>query len=182
VIPVATACRAHRASLEALVEHGERGPDTAAAFDHLSTCDACERDLTELALTVAALERAGRELRAAPVPSPSRASVAALTRPKRTGWSLRLQLGGLLTGAAIAALVVLPRAGSVVPPPSDAFESSRPAVTAVWRLAESRIAAEPDNPSFAADGTMPPRYPEGLLRPWKEVSSTDATPRAFKAR
>jgi hypothetical protein len=182
VKPLASACRPHRASLEALVAHHERGPATAAALDHLSTCAACERDLTELALTVAALRRAGRELRAAPVPSPSRSSVAALTAPRRPGWSLRLQLGGLLTGAAIAALVVIPRTGTGMHATSDALVSTRPAVTATWRLAESRIAAEPDSPSFSALRTLPPRYPEGLLRPWKEVSSTDATPRAFRPR
>jgi anti-sigma factor RsiW len=182
VIALALACRPHRASLEALVAHGERGPGTPAALDHLSGCDACERDLTELALTVAALRRAGRELRAAPVPAPERASITALTTRRRVGWSLRLQLGGLLTGAAIAALVVVPRTGTAVRSTDDAFEPSRPAVTATWRLAESRIAAEPDNPSFSAVSTLPPRYPEGLLRPWKEVASTDATPRAFRPR
>jgi anti-sigma factor RsiW len=179
---LATACRPHRASLEAFVAHGERGPATPAALDHLSTCDACERDLTELALTVAALRRAGRELLAAPVPSPTRSSVAALAAPRRTGWSLRLQLGGLITGAAIAALVVVPRTSTPLRSTSDAEGISRPAITAVWRLAESRIAAEPDTPSFSVVSAVPPRYPEGLLRPWKEVSSTDATPRAFRPR
>ncbi len=182
MIALARACRPHRASLEALVAHGERGPETAAALDHLSACDACERDLTELALTVAALRRAGRELRAAPVPAPPRSSVTALAAPRRTGWSLRLQLGGLLTGAAIAALVVVPRTGTTVRSTDDVFEPSRTAVVATWRLAESRIAAEPDHPSFSAVSTVPPRYPEGLLRPWKEVASTDATPRAFRPR
>ena len=180
--PLASACRPHRASLEALVAHGDRGPATAAALDHLSACDVCEHDLTELALTVAVLRRASRELLAAPVPSPTRSSVAALTAPRRTGWSLRLQLGGLITGAAIAALVVVPRTSTTLRSTSDADESFRPAVTANWRLAESRIAAAPDKPSFSAVSTLPPRYPEGLLRPWKEVSSSDATPRAFRPR
>jgi hypothetical protein len=182
VKPLASACRPHRDSLEALVAHGERGPATPAALDHLSACGACERDLTELALTVAALRRAGRELLAAPVPSPTRSSVAALAAPRKTGWSLRLQLGSLITGAAIAALVVVPRTTTALRSTSDADELSRPAVTAVWRLAESRIAAEPDKPSFSAVSTLPPRYPEGLLRPWKEVSPTDATPRVFRPR
>ena len=180
--PLASACRPHRASLEALVAHGERGPATPAALDHLSACEACERDLTELALTVAALRRAGRELLAAPVRAPPRSSVTALATPRKTGWSLRLQLGGLITGAAIAALVVVPRTTTAVRSTSDADEVSRPAITAVWRIAESRIAAEPDSPSFSAVSTLPPRYPEGLLRPWKEVSPTDATPRAFRPR
>ncbi|HEY3336681.1 MAG TPA: hypothetical protein VGK16_15745 [Candidatus Limnocylindrales bacterium] len=181
-MPLDRACRPHRAALEALVAHDERGPATSGALDHLSTCPACVHDLTELALTVAALHRAGRELRAVPVPSPPRSRVRALAAPRRAGWSLRLQLGGLLTGAAIAALVVVPRAGTTVRSTGDTLEPIRPAVTAVWRVAESRIAAEPDNPSFSAVTTLPPRYPEGLLRPWKEVASTDATPRAFRPR
>jgi hypothetical protein len=181
-VTLGLACRPHRATLAALVEHGERGPRTPAALDHLAGCRACEQELTALALTVAALRRAGRDLRAAPVPTPPPSSVAALTTRRRTGWSLRLQLGGLLTGAAIAALVVVPRTGTALRTGDDEVEPVRPAVTAVWRIAESRIAAEPDNPSFSAPGAVPPRYPDGLLRPWKEVPETDATPREFKPR
>jgi hypothetical protein len=180
---LARGCRVHRGALEALVLHAERGAATPAALDHLETCPTCERDLTELALTVAALRRAGRELRASPVPAPPRSSVAALTARPRSGWSWRLQVGGLLTGAAIAALVVAPRSGGAAWPASDAGQPvARAEVVAGWRQAEDRIAAEPDTPSFAATGTVPPRYPEGLLRPWKEVPATDASRRGFIAR
>lgn len=172
------ACRPHRDALEALVERGERGPGINAALDHLEACAACEHDLTELALTIAALRRAGRELRAAPVPDPSPTRVAALAAPRRARWSWRVQLGGLLTGAAIAALVVVPRAGTGAPATSDAVPVARSAVTASWRLAEAHLALTPDTPPFSArETTIPPRYPDGLLRPWKEVPSTDATPR-----
>ena len=180
---LAHACRPHRGVLEALVERGERGPTVGAALDHLETCATCERDLTELALTVAALRRAGRELRAAAVPQPSPARVAALAVPRRTGWSWRIQLGGLLTGAAIAALVVVPRAGTGVPR-RRRTRSSRPEPpsSASWRLAEAHLALTPDTASFSARGmTVPPRYPDGLLRPWKEVSQTDVVPRARQA-
>jgi hypothetical protein len=182
VTGLAHACRPHRGVLEALVERGERAPTVGAALDHLETCAACERDLTELALTVAALRRAGGELRAAPVPEPSPARVAALAVPRRTGWSWRVQLGGLLTGAAIAALVVVPRVGSGLPPTTDAVEPARAPVSASWRLAEAHLALTPDTASFSAYGmTLPPRYPDGLLRPWKEVSQTDVVPRARQA-
>jgi hypothetical protein len=175
---LARACRPHRGVLEALVERSERGPGLNAALDHLEACATCERDLTELALTIAALRRAGRELRAAPLPDTSPAQVAALAAPRRGRWSWRVQLGGLLTGAAIAALVVVPRAGTGAPGPSDAVPVARPAVTASWRLAEAHLALTPDTPPFSArETTVPPRYPDGLLRPWKEVPSTDATPR-----
>jgi anti-sigma factor RsiW len=178
VTTLARACRPHRGVLEALVERGERGPDVAAALDHLEACAVCERELTELALTIAALRRAGSELRAAHVPDPSPARVVALAAPPPGRWSWRIQLGGLLTGAAIAALVVFPRAGTGAPRASDALPVARPAVTASWRLAEAHLALTPDTPPFSArETTVPPRYPDGLLKPWKEVPSTDAVPR-----
>ena len=174
---LARACRPHRGVLEALVERGERGPGIAAALDHLESCATCERDLTELALTIAALRRAGRELRAVPVPQPAPTRVAALAVPRRSGWSWRIQLGGLLTGAAIAALIVVPRAGGI-PLTGDGLDAARPVVTASWRLAEAHLARTPDTASFSARGmTVPPRYPDGLLRPWKEVPPSDAIPR-----
>jgi hypothetical protein len=178
VTSLARACRPHRGALEALVERGERGPGIAAALDHLEACAACERELTELALTIAALRRAGRELRAAPVPNPTPSRVVALAAPRRGRWSWRIQLGGLLTGAAIAALVVVPRAGTGAPAPTDSAPVARTAVTASWRLAEAHLALTPDTPPFSArETTVPPRYPDGLLKPWKEVPSIDAVPR-----
>jgi hypothetical protein len=176
------ACRRHRAALEAFVDRGERGPGTPAALEHLAACEPCERDLTELALMIAAMRRAGRELRSAPVPAIAPARVAALAVPhRRDPWPFRFQLGSLLTGAAIAALVVLPYAGAVRPIGGSPMPAP-PTVTAVWREAESRLAAAPDTPSFSAPSAIPPRYPEGLSRPWKEVSPSDATPREFRPR
>ena len=35
----------------------------------------------------------------------------------------------------------------------------------------------PTSPPWPRSGTMPPRYPDGLIRPWKEVPATDATQR-----
>jgi hypothetical protein len=178
----AVACRRHRGALEAFVDRGERGPATPAALEHLAGCRPCEEELTELALTVAALRRAGSELRRAPVPVPEPRRVAALAVAPRDRWSWRLQLGSLVTGAAIAALVVLPHATRTERLTSDALVPARETVTADWRAAEARLAAAPDEPSFAAFTTLPPRYPEGLTRPWKEVFPTDATPREFEPR
>jgi hypothetical protein len=179
VTSIGRACRLHRGILEALVERGERGPGIDAALDHLEACAICERELTELALTIAALRRAGRELRAAAVPIPAPTRVASLAAPRPGRWSWRIQLGGLLTGAAIAALIVLPRAGTGVPTSSDGLSATtRHQVTAGWRVAEARLAQMPDTPPFSARGmTVPPRYPDGLFRPWKEVPQTDALPR-----
>ena len=183
---LAHACRPHRGVLEALVERGERGPAIGAALDHLETCATCERDLTELALTVAALRRAGRELRAAPVPQPAPARVAALAVPRRTGWAWRMQLGGLLTGAAIAALIVVPRAGTGIPVSSDALEPARPAVSASWRLAEAHLAMTPDNAVVlrardhrpaALSRWTPPTLEGGVSGPTRSrATSADLTP------
>jgi hypothetical protein len=162
--------------LEALVERAERGPATAAALDHLSTCLRCERELTELALTVAALRRVGGELRRSPVPAPAPVRVAALAVPRRRSWAWRMQLGSLVTGAAIAALVVLPRTVGPTVSYGETVEAVHPAVVVPWRAAENRIAAAPDAPPIAAPTSVPPRYPEGLLRPWKEVFPSDAIP------
>ena len=177
----AVICRRHRRALEAFVDRGERGPGTPAALEHLARCAPCERELTELALTITALRRAGRELHAAPVPVIAPARVAALTARPRSPWSFRFQLGSLVTGAAIAAMVVLPQAGGSARPASDGLTPAQ-TTTAGWRVAEIRLAAAPDDPSFAALSALPPRYPEGLTRPWKEVFPTDATPREFEPR
>ena len=119
------------------MDRGERGPGTPAALEHLARCGACERDLTDLALTIAALRRAGRELRAEPVPVIAPSRIAALAVRRRSPWSFRFQLGSLLTGAAIAAVVVLPQAGTFASPVSDALTPAQ--VTASRRLADRRV-------------------------------------------
>lgn len=175
---IARGCGPHRAVLEALVERGDRSADTPAALDHLATCGGCERELTELALTVAALRRASRDVLAAPVPVVPAARIDALARRPDRRWSWRLELGGLLAGAAIAALVVIPGSPSVFPGWGDAAASR--SVTSTWLAAETRIAATPDTRPFAAPAAVPPRYPDGLIRPRKEVLPTDATPRELE--
>jgi anti-sigma factor RsiW len=176
VISGTLACRRHRAALVDFVDRRERGPKTPAALDHLARCERCEQEMAEFALTIVALRRAGRELAAVPVPTgiPYRVPAPPLRRDR---WSWRLQAGGLLTCAAIVGLVILPRgmtsiiSGDVVEP------VSRPTVVTPWRVAESRLAARPDARSVSAIVTVPPRYPDGLTRPWKEVPAIDATQR-----
>lgn len=175
-------CDRHRSALLDLVGRGERGVGTDAALDHLSLCPACEQELSQVALAVHALRRVGREVRSVPVPVVAAERVARLATRRPSPWRWRLELGSLVAGAALVAVVVAPRVGVG---PSSGFSQSlmpdRPAaIAAPWRAAEVRIAAAPDSPPFSAPsamGTLPPRYPEGLTRPWKEVSPTDATPR-----
>jgi hypothetical protein len=174
VIAPGSACRRHRTALIDFVDRRERGPRTPAALDHLERCERCERDMAAYALTIVALRRAGRELAAVPVPVADVARVVPPT-PRPKGWSWRLQVGGLLTGAAIVGILVLPRPASS---PVDAgLSETRSAPTAAWRIAESRLAARPDVRPIAAIGSLPPRYPDGLTRPWKEVPTTDASQR-----
>jgi hypothetical protein len=165
-----------------LVDHGERGPATASALDHLDTCRPCEREITELALTIAALRRAGAAYRSLAVPeAPRRAAIAAASVPRRRAWSWRLQLGGLVTSAAIAALMVAPRVGVVpVRPVAAAPVPQHPARVVTWQAVEHRLAVTPDVAPVATVRSLPPRYPEGLTRPWKEVPPTDAAARELE--
>jgi hypothetical protein len=175
----------HRPILVDLVDRGERGPGTAAALDHLAVCHPCERETTELALTIAALRRAGMAYRALEVPEVRRpVPVAASAPPRRRSLTWRLQLGGLVTSAALAALLVAPRVGLVPAQPvsvaTPAVVPAGPAAVVSWKAVEHRLAVTPDTAPIAAVRSLPPRYPEGLLRPWKEVPTTDAAARELE--
>jgi hypothetical protein len=170
-------CRRYRPVLVDLVDRGERGPLTADALDHLVTCGACEREVTEVALTVAALRRAGTTWRAIPVPAMTRPAVPPA---RRRPWAWRVQLGGLITSAGIAALLVAPQVGLLPAAPQHAsVDTPDRTPSASWHAAEQRIAASPDVRSTAAVGSMLARYPDGRLRPWKEVSTSDAAARGL---
>jgi hypothetical protein len=176
-----TACERYRGILVDLVDHGERGPGTAEALDHLGVCRTCDRELTEIALTITALRRTGGEARAVPLPVIAEEAVRQLAVPRRAAWSWRLQLGSLLAGAAIAAVAVAPWVG-VGPRTSGAVSlvQEHPVVMATWLAAEARLAARPDRSPVLNIGTLPSRYPDGQYRPWKEVPQTDATLRGFE--
>ena len=110
-----------------LVDRGERGPRHGAALDHLGGCGRCrEREVTELALTVAALRRAGRELprraRPAPIPHgrPLPAARAARLGVARCSWAASSR------ARRIAALLVAPQVGFGAAGASDALEPHRP--------------------------------------------------------
>jgi hypothetical protein len=174
------ACRVHRPALVDLVDHGERGPGTAAALDHLALCAPCEHELTDLALMIAALRRAGSAYRALEVPVAPRSAPRVPAAPHRRAGPRRLHLGGLVASAGIAALLVAPRVGLVPQPRGVGPESPGHAVVVSWQAVEHRLAISPDVAPVAALRSLPPRYPEGLTRPWKEVSSTDAAARELE--
>ncbi len=56
---------------------------------------------------------------------------------------------------------------------------ARPAAVTTWQRVEHRLASSPDIPPVAVV-ILPPRYPEGRTRPWKEVPSSDATVRELE--
>jgi hypothetical protein len=187
VIGASSACRRHRPVLVDLVDRGERSAATPAALDHLGGCRPCERELTELALTISALRRAGTAYRAMAVPDPAPAVVQQLrgsraaAGPRRgPDWSRRLQLGSLLTSAGIAAMLVAPHVG-LAPAPrlTETAPAAKPAAVVPWQRAEMRLASTPDTGSRAVV-VLPPRYPEGHTRPWKEVPATDASARELE--
>ena len=186
MITANAACRRHRPVLVDLVDHGERGPGTPAALDHLAVCRACERELTELALTIAALRRAGAAYRRLPVAATSPlvapgviASPAGSPAPRRPTGRRSFHLGSLITSAGIAALLVAPHVGLFPNHATPQTAPARPAAVTTWQQAEHRLASSPDIPSVAVV-ILPPRYPEGRTRPWKEVPSRDATARELE--
>ena len=125
---------------------------------------AARQEMTELALTIVALRRAGREIAAFPVPA--RASRAAVPSPARaaTGGPGACRLGGLLTCAAIVGLVVLPHGPASISPGDATAPVSRSAVATPWHRGRARLAASPDVAPVAAVGNLPPRYPDGLTQ------------------
>jgi hypothetical protein len=92
-----------------------------------------------------------------------------------------MQLGGLMTSAALAALLVAPRVGLVpAEPVPERIIPQHPAGVVSWQAVEHRLAVSPDVAPIAPALSLPIRYPDGLLRPWKEVPHPDATARELE--
>jgi hypothetical protein len=107
------ACVIYRPALVDFVERQALGPDSPAALDHLARCAPCERDLSELALTVIALRRLGAhagEIEAPPdgwtilrqrIERSQRAADDAARRFRRA-------FGGAVVALAVFAMVAIP--------------------------------------------------------------------------
>lgn len=112
-------CERHRPALTDWVEHRADGPMTPPAFDHLARCRRCERELTEIALTVIALRRLGDRASRAEVPTDGwhdlRARVESSRSQARPGGRSRWALVGSMLGPAMVAVLVLRVAVSAAP-------------------------------------------------------------------
>jgi hypothetical protein len=170
-----TGCSTHRPALAAFAERSERGPGTAAAFDHLERCRRCEAELTEALLTVHAVRRLLADARVADPPPDAWARLRLrVQRPVAGAWRARSSLAGVVLGAGLVAALIGPTA--VVPrqevtgrePGPDA--SVARVQTQLDLLAESaflsRIRAAPPHPTTVPE-VVPPAYwrgPDGLGR------------------
>jgi hypothetical protein len=116
-------CERHRPALADWIEHRADGPMTPSAFDHLARCRRCERELTEIALTVIALRRLGERASLAEVPTDGwhdlRARVESSRSRPRPGRRSRWALVGSMLGPAMVAVLVLRVAVSAAPVGAD---------------------------------------------------------------
>ncbi len=107
----AWSCAHHRAALLDFVDRREQGPATDAALAHLDRCRACESELTEIALAIAALRRLHAEVRTAEPPRDAWARLRAhVGRRPVAPWRWRLGIGGLMTSALLVGVLVGPLA------------------------------------------------------------------------
>jgi hypothetical protein len=170
-----TGCSTHRAALAAFAERSERGPETAAAFDHLERCRRCEADLTETLLAVHAVRRLLAAARTADPPPDAWARLRLrVQRPVAGAWRARSSLAGVVLGAGLVAALIGPTAVVSThevtgrePGPDAAVLRAR---TELDQIAESaflsRIRVAPPHQTTVPE-VVPPAYwlgPDGLGR------------------
>ena len=118
------ACVVHRPALVDFVERQALGPESPAALDHLARCAPCERDLSEVALTVIALRRLGEHARDVEAPHDGwptlrerieRSQRAADDAARR----FRRAFGSAVVALAVVAMVAIPSLTGTVTPGLD---------------------------------------------------------------
>jgi hypothetical protein len=107
------ACMVHRATLLEVLDGRPRDRAVEQALEHLGRCEACRRDIAELALVVAGLRRLGAAARRTDAPSGGWGRVAQRlgeTRSSTTPWlrTGRISLAALVAVPLVAALLVAP--------------------------------------------------------------------------
>ena len=178
------ACMRHRAALLGLVDPVERMPAADAALTHLERCVRCEADLTDLALTVHALRRAGAAAAAAEPPPGAWTRLRARIelsrrRGREAAWRWRLTLGGLVTGTLLVAVLVGPlaiqvrlgSAGVAEPTGYSAGEQARIAegIESSFQITSRSGTLPPDRSTSSASSDAWRIYPDGIRPLRKEV-------------
>jgi anti-sigma factor RsiW len=120
-------CAVHRTGLLDFAHGLERSPSIVAALHHLDGCRACEAELTEIALAIAALRRIGRDI--ADVEPPTDAWPGLRTRierPRRSIPRWTSSLAGTLSAfgliAALSTRFVVGPAPAAVQPSAETAE------------------------------------------------------------
>ncbi len=187
-------CMVHRATLLEVLDGRPRDRAVEQALEHLGRCDACRRDMAELALIVAGLRRLGAAARRLDAPGGGWGRVAQRlgeTRPSTAPWlrAGRISLAGLVALPLVAALLVAPglaarltgqtiaTAGATLGVPGASASAQQPAPLPVpealhaaaleraFAISDGSVAD--DVPAPAGGGAVTPRgpLPDGLLLP-----------------
>jgi hypothetical protein len=168
-------CADHRAALLDFVDRRERSAATPAALAHLARCARCESELSQVALTIAALRRLQSEvLEAAPADDGWVRLRRRVARPVDP-WPWRASLGGLATSAMLVAVLVLPiTIGQPATLDNGLGLPDNPAARAVESSYLASIRAgtlPPVQPVSRGGGSVPRTYPPEIAQVRKEVTS-----------
>ena len=155
-------CSLHRAALLDFVDHGERGPRTPAALDHLDRCPACRRELESDALAITALRRLGAEVAGREAPASAWPRLRRrLERPRVSTAQVRATVAGLAASAALVGVLV----GVHVQRPAVLGRSSDVAPYSRVVAVEAATAAVAERQLLDHAGQPVPREPETIVGP-----------------
>jgi anti-sigma factor RsiW len=177
VIDLGRSCSRYRPLLVDFVDHGEVGPETRAAFNHLDGCNHCTEAIESTMLTITALRRLSDEV-ADVDPSPD---AWPRLRLRITGWRRRpavmSPLAGVAMSFAIVAMLVLPfRLGGEgwIDLSATASQSAGSLSAVDRRIEASYIAFSRRNPTTGgaiASGSVLTNIPTEIWLVRKEVHS-----------
>lgn len=182
--PAATAmktCDTFKTSFSAYIDQQLSPDDRAGVEEHIRTCPACSRELSELQRAHEALLLLGRPLK----PRPALAAVRARIRQdeerrRRARW---LWLPAPVAGAALAGLLAFSfvRPGSL-PPADETADDGRPAVVAPSNTS-APVAVQPDSAAAALPKAVAEiRRPAPAKRPAVRIAQSPVRPRARAVR
>ena len=158
-------CRRYRAVLIDYVDHGERGPRSEAALEHMARCASCRSELERAALTIRALRQLSGDVAGAEPSADAWSRLRArLQRARRlSGWSPPMQVGSLVASTWVVAL--LAGSGLVISPAGGVART---------RLVETPAATQQERVVRGAGDRLPPA--EAATGPQRGAESA-TTPR-----